>query len=394
MARRFLRLLTSAAPAAALLCLSLAMARFGVDAGAAREAIFLALWASAALLPLSLLSAVRPTALRSPTAWAPPAAALAVGLLLAFQERGEGSRAAWVSLLLVLALTLVATRELRVRSLSRTGVAASLAIAAAIVVYGHRLYTAPSAPLTWLFLILLPALAGAVAAALARRRRSPTAALVGAMLLLAPLVATESWWCLAVLAVLAVLSRVRACRRALAAAAVLALVAGSFPWLRPRPVSTLVGEALSFATPITVDALAGRSVVLSAARPLVDLEIRESAIRGLALDSYLTNSSGLPCGAPLATVALSGDGVLFERTLRIGEDSAEWAAGRPDVSLACAAPPTWIHWVPRDGRFFGRTTRTAISFESGLAAKAVRIARDPSLPSDVTLAIFRVGLER
>ena len=396
MRRGLQRFLALAAPQVALVALGLAIARFGRDPGAAQETIYLALWASAALLPLALPAAVRPAAPRSATVWAPPATALAVGLLLATWDRGGGSRAAIVAALLVLALALVAARQLRPRRLRHASVAAPMALATAVIAYGHRLFAAPADATTWLLLALLPALASAVAARLARRDGAtvrPVAALVGASVLLAPLAARETWWCLAALAVLAALSRHRACRRALAGAAVLALVAGSFPWLRPQPISVVLQEAFAIAGPTSVDALAGRSVVLSAASPRLELDVQEPALRSLTIDSYLTNSGGLSCAAPLARLEIRGDIGRFDSVLLIGRDSAEWAASRPDVMLTCPAPPPWIHWIPRDGRFLGRTTRARIPLATKLEAAKLVIERDSSLPENVSLAIFRVGLE-
>ena len=127
----------------------------------------------------------------------------------------------------------------------------------------------------------------------------------------------------------------------------------------------------------------------------------------LVVDSYLTHGVELACGQELAAIELadappaeSGGRASakapWHAALVAGRDSAEWAAGRPDVAarLACPAPLPWISWIPGAGRFLGQTTRARFALPLARHARRLTLERNPALPAETTLAIFFLATER
>ncbi|MGE0640007.1 MAG: hypothetical protein AB7G12_13325 [Thermoanaerobaculia bacterium] len=394
MRRSPLRIPLLLAPAAALLALGLVAARYRSDAADAAESLFLAVWAATPLALLTVLSDRAPR-LRL---WVPGAATIAAGIVVLLVQRDGGTRPALVGLLLVVATLLVARPLLRARTLRFPALAAALALDVAWIASGHHLFDAGERPATWLRLVLLPGLATALAVALARRGLDRTAPALAGALLLAPLVAGEPWWLLlaaTALLCLAAFGTFRPARTLVALGAAAALLAGSFPWLRPAPVATLLAHLPAIAAAPSSDRLGGRSVVLSTAKPTLELALPPGPVSSVTIDSYLTNSLALPCGAVLARLQFAGTPAEAEE-LRVGRDSAEWAAARPDVTraTACAPPPAWVSWVPSSGRFFGRTTRTHLALATAPAGGRFTLERDSALPAEVSIALFRVSFER
>jgi hypothetical protein len=231
-------------------------------------------------------------------------------------------------------------------------------------------------------------------------------------LVAAPQLAAEPWWVLlasaaaASTASLAAGLAARIARRALLLLGAATLFAGSFPWLRAAPIATLGGSVASIHRPIVETPVTERAVVLTRHSPSLDVDLAGASIRGLVIDSYLTNGVDLACGREIATVELEevreGDEarkltkIPARFTMVAGRDSAEWAAGRPDVAarLACPAPAPWISWVPGAGRFLGQTTRARFELPVARPVRRLRIERSADLPADTALAVFFVATRR
>jgi hypothetical protein len=389
--------------ALALVAAGAAAARYARDSGARAETLLLAAWSAAVLLPLGWagsVGAVRGRGARRAAAGAALAAAMVVALL----PRSGATRPAAVATILVIALLTVAAALLRAPRRAASGVPGlaalgALALATALLAYGPRLWAAPLAAASWLLALALPALAAGVARFFARRGEPREGALAGGLVLLVPLIASERWWVISALGTLYLVARsatllARAASGALAVTAALALLAGSFPWLRPEPVSTILSGL--FAPPVESVDLGRRAAVLSAAAPGREVAAAGAPLSALAVDSYLTHSTGLACGAKLAEVELVGSSGSFRGDLVVGRDSAEWAAERGDVAgaLACDPPPPFARFIPSTGRFFGRTTRARLELPRPFAAERIRVVRDAALPADLSLAIFHLAAER
>jgi hypothetical protein len=121
-------------------------------------------------------------------------------------------------------------------------------------------------------------------------------------------------------------------------------------------------------------------------------------ISNLTLDSHLIFGAGLARETAVATIELLDvEGVVIESwTLRAGSDTAEWAAARPDVAAlpGFTAPPPWISRLAPDGTFFARRFRSRFAVTDPRPPGSLRIRRDPTLPPDVRLVIYRVELRR
>jgi hypothetical protein len=152
---------------------------------------------------------------------------------------------------------------------------------------------------------------------------------------------------------------------------------------------------LSLALPAPREALLSEVVPLTRSHPRLQMALGDRPVRLVVVDSALTNSAGLAKGAPVAAVILhtQGRGDLIWR-LRAGEDTGEWAARRPDVarSAGLAAPAPWSSWV--DQGFFGQRYRAQWGLAPGVRAGQLTIARSPTLPADLELAVYQLELGR
>jgi hypothetical protein len=400
-------------------------ARTARDAGAATETALLALWAALVLAPLAWATTRggsddrAPRARRRIAALAVAGVALAVAMIVALLPRDGASRSAAVSALLVLAVAVCGGSLLGGRSIVDRAPLAALALGGALTAYGHELWVAPATTATLVRLVALPALATAVADLLGRRGRPAAGAIAGGLVLFFPLAIGEPLWLLATLLAFALLGGAGSAasrahpvlagsRGVLALAAVATLLAGAFPWLRPAPVATMLDALLT--APTLEQPLIARPRTLDAKRSALELPIDGAPpIRALRLDSYLTHSAALACGTPVATVELvpvSG-GESYFAELRIGRDSAEWAADRADVgaALGCAAPPAWSHFLPADRggiggsggsgeRFLGRLSRARFELPRPLLASRLIVERNPALADDLAVSLFAVVVER
>jgi hypothetical protein len=168
---------------------------------------------------------------------------------------------------------------------------------------------------------------------------------------------------------------------------------------RAAPVFLFLALLLALPSPGTLLLGAGSAVVLDGARPAWEAELPPGSsgkpLERLVVDSALANGAGLPGGTPVAVVRLTDRaGGTAEWVLRVGEETGEWAARRPDV-LAGAQhrpPEPWLCW--RAGDFLGQRYRASWSPGASEPSRPpftrVRIERAPGLPEEVTLALHRV----
>lgn len=394
--------LAAALPGAMLLA-ALALLTLSDDRAGASETLFLALWSVAVFTPLALLE----------TASRPGHAALGIlaTLLVATVSRSGGLRPVVVAALLALAVVIVAVVTFSRRPRLDLRSAAALSLAAVFVLHGHRLFLEGLNFTTFGLLALLPAVAAAAASRLAAAGRPGAALAVAFALVSAPQLAREPWWVVlawvaaAIAATWGVPPLAHAGRSTLVIFFTMTLLAGGFPWLRAAPVAALAGSIPRFTRSVAETPIAERAVVLTASAPRFQATLSGAPVRAVVLDSYLTHGVDLACGRALASVELDdepGEGApmsargRWSATLVVGRDSAEWAAGRPDVAarLACVAPAPWISWIPGAGQFLGQTTRARLALPSATSARILRIERSPDLPLETALALFFVATER
>jgi hypothetical protein len=138
--------------------------------------------------------------------------------------------------------------------------------------------------------------------------------------------------------------------------------------------------------------LPGGMVVLTAEQPTVELALARPLPPGrLYLESHATNLATLAEGTPVASIdaaaAASGGS---EGLLRVGLETADWAAARPGAEQALA-PVAWS-WVPAGGGFYAHRYRAEIGFAG--ADRTLVLRRAPGLPADVALAISRLEWQR
>jgi hypothetical protein len=143
-------------------------------------------------------------------------------------------------------------------------------------------------------------------------------------------------------------------------------------------------------------------LILDANRPTWALETGDlgaaaapgARVGSIVVDSSLANAAGLPEGAPVATLRLREPGRPDRVwTLRVGEETGEWAAGRPDLQgEPPPAPRTWSSWVAEGGGFFGRRYRAVHRLSEPAMPERVELALRPDLPQGVTLTVFHLEL--
>lgn len=137
----------------------------------------------------------------------------------------------------------------------------------------------------------------------------------------------------------------------------------------------------------------GSGVVLRADRPVWTFTGDGEAVRAVVVDSSLANAAALPQGTPVATLRLrESAGPDRVWTLRVGRETGEWAAGRPDLrEEQVPAPPIWASWVA-DGAFFGRRYRSIHRLEEPAVPDLLELALRADLPEDVELTVFHLEL--
>lgn len=188
----------------------------------------------------------------------------------------------------------------------------------------------------------------------------------------------------------------RAAASALVVAATLTTVVGTMPWRRQPALERVLSTVTTSPWRVLATGEAG-GALLDSQRPAVDRTLVADGATVVRVDSYLNQAVALPCGTPVATVsAWQGDSEVARTELRVGRDTAEWAAVRADVAarLACPAPEPFWWWMPHEQRYFGATYSARLRLAAPAAFDRIRIERRADLPSDVALALFTVQAER
>lgn len=135
-----------------------------------------------------------------------------------------------VAAVLALSVVVLAARALAGRPAPGLTTVGALALAAAFVLHGHRLFIDGLSTATLVLLALLPSVAAVVAARLAASGRSGAGLAVALALLAAPQLAAEPWWTLLAFATAASAASLGSGRTAKSALCALFLSA-------PRPCS-------------------------------------------------------------------------------------------------------------------------------------------------------------
>lgn len=180
----------------------------------------------------------------------------------------------------------------------------------------------------------------------------------------------------------------------LLAAAVLLWLAASRVSLRVAAglLALAVAAAALIAMPrATRNAAPADGMVLRSDFPEWSTALRGGSVSRVRVVSSLADAAALPARTAVATLSLEHDGrPLAAWTLRVGKDTAEWAAERPDLrGLAATGPISWSS-LPPPGTFFAHAYASTWQLSRPVAATAIRVARDPSLPPEVTLSLLRV----
>ncbi|HUF78915.1 MAG TPA: hypothetical protein VMR44_08370 [Thermoanaerobaculia bacterium] len=142
-----------------------------------------------------------------------------------------------------------------------------------------------------------------------------------------------------------------------------------------------------------------RPLVLDRERPIWSATIPAgdggAPVRAIVVDSALANSAELPAGTPIATLRLQSPGRTDRIwTLRVGTDTGEWAADRPDLqALQPPAPEPWTSWVAVDGgAYFGHRYRARRRFPEPFPAEGIELSLRPDLPPAVGLSVYHLEL--
>ena len=185
--------------------------------------------------------------------------------------------------------------------------------------------------------------------------------------------------------------------RCLLVAGVLVVALSSYPWIRPSPWTSLA-ELVPPPRVAAVPHERGILVLRAGSDPWRHELDEPIAISELVLDSSLVHG----VSATGETVAVlegrdAGGDVVVRWELVGGDDTAEWAAARPDVrSLeGFRAPAAWSLWVPPGGGFFAHRYRARRALDSPrtLASLELRVL-DGSEGSKLELHVSRLELRR
>lgn len=171
------------------------------------------------------------------------------------------------------------------------------------------------------------------------------------------------------------------------------------PVLPALVVLLLAGLAVAReAAPTTVAVDSYRAVALDGSNRYQRVKFPAQPVSALVLDTNLVHGAGLAPGTTVAILELRDerDAVLDTWRLHAGEDTAEWAASRPDVAAqpGFRAPPSWISRLAPDGTFFARRFRARLEAESGAPAASVMIQIAGHLSPELRLVIYRLELRR
>jgi len=139
-------------------------------------------------------------------------------------------------------------------------------------------------------------------------------------------------------------------------------------------------------------------VILKAGRAVWLDRFAAREIAGGVVDCNLIHGADLAVGTPVATLRLrDAEGALLGTwELLAGLDTAEWAAARADVAgrPGFRAPDPWLSQIAPGGTFFAQRFRARFHLGEPEAVAQVVVRRDPELPADVELVIYRVELRQ
>lgn len=179
-------------------------------------------------------------------------------------------------------------------------------------------------------------------------------------------------------------SRRRADGRAPAAAA-----SGSLK-LTALAIAAAVIAALPAAGP---DLLPAGGKVLDARHPNWGVDLEPRTASALVVGSSLANGAELAAGTRVARLrCFHLDGSISEWRLEVGEATGEWAARRHDLDAAAPAP--FVATVAPGGELLAQRYRGVWTIVPERPVRRVSVLRDPSLPPEVELRLWRVGLRR
>jgi hypothetical protein len=440
-----LRLTPLAAPLA-LVGAAAAVASWRLDRNVERPTLVLALAAATVLAPLAVSGRARdpivpggavavfaalallPGLVPLPTAAVSCALVATLGLALADRSRRDdwesaGALPALAGLVLA-AQALASLDELFVAPLAAAHLARvallPLAVIAALAAVARR---RPRAALAlglaswcalpgWGVAATLAVVVGAAAFAVASDAgRAGTATIALALAAALPSAATAPPWIALAIATLAALAagddRPGVTRPAIALLGAIALgsgLAGALPWNARRPVERALQLVVRPPFRVVATPVLGRGRTAHAGRPQFEAPFAASGaptrrvpVGAVEITSYVTNSAALPCGTRVADVVLvEGRRERARFPLRLGLETGEWAAARPDVAAAsaCPAPPAHWSWIPTEGRFLGSTFHARLEPEAAAVADRLRFELAPGLPDGVAVSIFSAVIER
>jgi hypothetical protein len=140
------------------------------------------------------------------------------------------------------------------------------------------------------------------------------------------------------------------------------------------------------------DLLRGQPVALAAGERWERRWVRP--LRALRLESLLTESASLPAGTAVAVVELVRDGrVVRSLPVLVGEETAEWAADRPDLRGKVPLAPVRISWVSPSGEAFAHAYGARWEL-AGTRIDRVRVRRVSGGPPAATLVLRRLEAVR
>ena len=121
-----------------------------------------------------------------------------------------------------------------------------------------------------------------------------------------------------------------------------------------------------------------------------------ASMREVVVDSNLVRGVALPVGTEVARIILrDAEGAEIQRwPLRVGRDTAEWAAGRPNVAgrPGFVAPAPWLSQVSPDGRFFSQRFRRRLGVADAIHPAEIVLERNAELPPEVVVMVYRMEL--
>jgi hypothetical protein len=174
----------------------------------------------------------------------------------------------------------------------------------------------------------------------------------------------------------------------LAMLAALRLLWRAAPALRSRPAWLLAVVPALLAAPLVapVEPLLDDPLILTASAGTWSARPAGATIHHLVVDSFLINGSAAADGVVAARLRLvAADGSLRETTLRLGNDTADWAARRLDRTH----PRPWLSWIADDGSLAQRY-RTDWRLPRAVEVERIEIERSDGLPAALDVALLQV----